>query len=299
MGLINYIKMVDPKKHNLHVVTEQELSELKCVLLEMLTDLADFCQEHDIDWCLCGGSAIGAVRHKGFIPWDDDMDIFMTRDGFEKFYALFPKDSEKYHIECSGDSGNILPFPVFYKKNTTIQTIQSAPDQILNLGIDIFILENAPDNRLLRLVHGCLCSGLLFIGSAMRMAKCKDILFKYGNDALKREVQKRFLFAKFFYFFSLEKWLKISDRVFSCCKNSNSKYVVVPSGAAHYFGEIYLREKITSLVLADFENKKFYIPKDPDHYLRIRYGADYMTIPPKEKQESHPFVQFDLHSGSN
>ena len=89
MGMINQIKRLDAKKSGLHVVDDNELTKLKATLLDMLKDLIDVFDTNDIQWSLSGGSIIGAVRHHGFIPWDDDIDLFMTRKNFEKFKKIF------------------------------------------------------------------------------------------------------------------------------------------------------------------------------------------------------------------
>ena len=67
------------------------LEEMKKIELEMIEDIDRFCAENDIDYFLCGGSLLGAVRHKGFIPWDDDIDIGMTRENYDKFLKLYKK----------------------------------------------------------------------------------------------------------------------------------------------------------------------------------------------------------------
>lgn len=73
-------------------------------------------RENDISWCLSGGSILGAVRHGGFIPWDDDIDIFMTRKNFEKLYRIFPKENCEYEIRRPGDKGYLLHYPQIIKK---------------------------------------------------------------------------------------------------------------------------------------------------------------------------------------
>ena len=85
MGMINMIKRLDAEKAGLYVISEEELSKLKKTLLDMLKDMIKVFDANGINWSLSGGSIIGAVRHHGFIPWDDDIDLFMTRRNFEKF----------------------------------------------------------------------------------------------------------------------------------------------------------------------------------------------------------------------
>lgn len=82
----------------------------------MLLDVAALCEKHQINWSLSGGSIIGAVRHKGFIPWDDDIDIFMTRDNVNKFSKVFHEISDKYELAMPGDKGNIFHYPRLYKR---------------------------------------------------------------------------------------------------------------------------------------------------------------------------------------
>ena len=89
------------------------------LLLEMTSDIAQICQENNIPWSLAGGSALGAVRHGGFIPWDDDMDISMFRADFDRFKAVFPGSlSDKYELKLPGDKGYLYQFPKVIRKNT-------------------------------------------------------------------------------------------------------------------------------------------------------------------------------------
>lgn len=94
-----FVKQIDTSNNGLHEINDEELQELHKVLTTMMRDIASFCEKNDISWCLSGGSILGAVRHGGFIPWDDDIDIFMTRKNFEKLYRIFPKENCEYEID--------------------------------------------------------------------------------------------------------------------------------------------------------------------------------------------------------
>ncbi len=85
MGLISDIKRINPEDMGLHVLTDDELVGLKKRLLNIASYIKSVCDENGIEWNLCGGSALGAIRHKGFIPWDDDIDSNMTRENDNKF----------------------------------------------------------------------------------------------------------------------------------------------------------------------------------------------------------------------
>ena len=91
-------------------------------ILEIAVYINDFCDKHGIDYCLMGGSALGAKRHQGFIPWDDDLDIFMTPDNYEKFRALFQSDGdhEKYYLQEYGLQNNgMVTVPKLRMNGTT------------------------------------------------------------------------------------------------------------------------------------------------------------------------------------
>lgn len=299
MGIATLTKSAELLSPELHVVTDDELQQLHHVLLDMMNDIADVCKEHNIPWILTGGSALGAVRHNGFIPWDDDIDISMFREGFERFKTVFPeKYSDKYELTIPGDAGYLYHFPKIYRKNTTALNIQSAQDTEECVSIDIFIMENASNSTAVRTLHGFLCTVLLMIVSVMRMKRCEHNLLKYGANSKKlcTAVKRRAFFAAFLSFLSLEQWLKITDKSFSLCKDINSEHIVIPSGNRHFFGELFLRKKMCTIKAIDFSGNPYFVPEDPDYYLRIRYGEEYMKIPPETDKEQHAFIQFDLGS---
>lgn len=294
MGILHSIKTV---KYNdsVVVVDDAMLHRIQNVLMGMMDDIAKVCEKENITWCLSGGSIIGAVRHKGFIPWDDDIDIFMERDQFEKFKSVFEDNlSNGYELKLPGDEGYLLHYPQIQKKGTKIKHIQSAGDEVDGLFIDIFIFENTYNNKLLRTLHGLECTALLFIDSALRMDLCKSNISKYSNndeDTMKA-VHSRAKYARFFKFKRLEEWLYISDKIFSKLKRK-TRYVVAPGGGHHFFGEVFLRDEVCNVIKVPFENKEWFIPKGYKYYLDIRY-PDYMKIPPVEQRERHVYAELDL-----
>ncbi len=295
------LKLIDGEAVGLHTLTDEELTAVQRTLTGMLQDLSDVCEEHGISWCLCGGGALGCVRHKGFIPWDDDLDIFMMRSDYEKFKKIFPETlAAGYELRDPGEDGNLFHYPRYYKKGTKARVLQSDEYGGNSLFIDIFLLENTYDNKLRRYLHGIRCSWFLFVDSDVRLARCRDTILKYGgqNEELVKELRRRMFFSRFFRFRSLEEWLRRSDRCFSKVKNDASRYVVCPSGALHYFGELFDRAKMTDLIKMPFGDTEFYIMRDYDYYLKKRYGENYMTPPPEGEKERHHYIEFDLGSES-
>lgn len=294
-SFLNIIKTLDAQEMGLHVVSDKELKKIQRLLLKTIIDIADVCKKYDIDWSLCGGSLLGAVRHKGFIPWDDDADICMTRKNFNKFKQVFSDLSDSYELKIPGDSGYGQHFPSVAINNTKMISIQSTGKET-KLSLDIYILENTYNNKLLRMLHGVQCTILLFIKSVVYIDVCKEFMMKYAanNKELQKAIKKRAFFAKFFKFYSLEQWIAICDRCFSKVKNDVSTFVVSPGGRKHYFGEIYNREKICDICDAEFEGIQLKIPKDADYLLNKLYGNNYMTPPPQDKIEKHAYVKLNL-----
>ncbi len=301
MALQDILKNLNPEKLGLKVLSEEELHSVQATLEMMLHDFDKVCSKHSIEWCLFGGSVIGTVRHNGFIPWDDDIDIFMTRRNYNRFSEIAELElGEKYILKEPGRKNYIYHFPQLQLRHTEVESIQTTERANDGLFIDIFILENVPNNKILRGLHGGLCTLLLFIDSTIRQKECKNHILKYAgtDEETVKTVNKRAMFAKLFAFKSFEKWLALSDKVFSLCKDDNSKYVSCPSGRLHYFKETYLRVKMCEYVKHKFESHEWNIPKGYKYYLRKRYGDNYMIIPPRDKQEKHIYVKLDLSNNS-
>lgn len=301
MALQDILKNINPERFGLKILSADDLHAVQKTLEMMLHDFDEVCKEHDIEWCLFGGSVIGAVRHDGFIPWDDDVDIFMTRDNYNRFREVAISEiKSKYLLKEPGRKKYIYHFPQLQLRYTEIEPIQTTMTSNDGLFIDIFILENTPDNKVLRFLHGLLCTLFLFIDSAIRQNECREHILRYvGTDKkIVKSVNKRAVFAKLFSFRSFEKWLAATDRCFAMCKNNNSRFVACPSGRLHYFGEIYLRSEMCNYVKHKFGSYYWNIPKGYKYYLSKRYGTDYMTVPPKDKQEKHLYVKLNLHGNS-
>ncbi len=295
MGIVEKLKKIE-YSDNVIVVDDDLLQRIQDHLTGMMKDIVPVLEKHGIRWSLSGGSIIGAVRHHGFIPWDDDIDLFMERKEFEKFKRVFKEElSSAYELKLPGDPGYLFHFPQIQDKRTKIKSIQSVGDECEGLFIDIFILENTYQSKFLRTLHGIQCTIYLFILSALRMKLCRENIVKYSNHdpEVEKEVNKRARFAFLFAFRPMEAWLKKADRCFGKV-SGKSEYVVVPSGGHHFFGEIFDRKEMCELVKADFNGESWYIPKGYDYYLTNRYGRDYMVIPEAKDRERHIYAQLDL-----
>lgn len=303
MRLTTSVIFKNQKYKNGIEITGDKLKRLKEILLEMLIDIDDICTKNNLYYILCGGTALGAVRHNGFIPWDDDVDIFMTRESYNKFLTIYEKKLKNKYTLHSPETTPELGIPLAQiSLNGTIYKTHLAPER-KNPGIfvDIFILENTPDNVVLRDIHGFFS---LFFGLALSCSRFyKDRKFYLqafdGADikTLRAIKNKIFLGKLFNVFLSTKKWVQLTNWWNSLCKNNNSKYVSVPSGRKHYFGELYLRSEMCAKIVLPFETEVLSVMHGYDYYFKKLYGYDYMTPPPESDREVH--CVFELDFGKN
>lgn len=270
---------------------------LQSILLGMMKDIDRACVSHGIDYTLSGGTLLGAVRHDGFIPWDDDIDINMTREGYERFVSVFDEEMGRdywlHRPEVSKNYG--LGLARIRKKGTVLKCRDDYLSDECGIPIDIFIYEDVPNNVLLRKVHGFVSLALGFALSCRRFVLYQDEYMKLaqGNDELMRTFKRKNNLGKIFSLFSMDAWCHAWDKWNSLCRNPRSKYISIPAGRKHYFGEMYERDKMFPVKRMPFENCELPVPNTPSHYLEKLYG-DYMRIPEPEEREVHVVYELDL-----
>lgn len=281
-----------------HEITEDEKQKLKKTFMDMLKDIQVACESENVTYMLGGGSCLGAIRHKGFIPWDDDLDLMMLREDYDKFAdALNKHFPNKYNLVGPGFSEEYnLPFLKIEKKGTYIKTLYELDDEFPAIAIDVFPFENIPDNKILRFIHGFWNNFYQYVGVCVKLWKrreCQVTKLLLSTEEGKKSLRFRFFIGKLFSFRTYKKWYEKADCIASKYKSKDTDFVAVPTGRKHYFGEIHKKSLIVPTIDCEFEGIKSKISNGYDKYLTALYG-NYMQLPPVEKREKHFIVDINF-----
>ena len=284
-------------RNGTHMLTPEETAKVQDITRAILFDIADLCAKLDIPFLLGGGTALGAVRHKGFIPWDDDVDINVERRYIKTLLdAIEAEYGDKYLVMAPDRTEDyVYTFCQVQKRGTTFRESLSQRDGQCGIKIDIWILENTYDNPVLRFFHGLSCDFNSLLLSCIRIhdRKAEYLALAEGNSKATSSIKlKSALGAPFAPF--IRHRIRTTQKCFSRCKDNSSRFVTFPSGRKHFFGELYLREEYCKPEPAVFEGRDFFVPAGYDTYFKALYGPDYMTPPPPEKREAHVIYDLDF-----
>jgi lipopolysaccharide cholinephosphotransferase len=277
-------------------MTDEDIDRLHRVLLDMYKDINAVCKRNNIGLIAAGGTQLGAIRHHGFIPWDDDMDIFIFRSDFERFKDVFISElSDKYYLLDPGsDKGANCFLPRIMKKGTTLLgMIDEASPYPHGIYIDINIIEYASEFKLAFIFKALIVDTLRLISYSVYWHQYKSESFKKYmlNSKGAYYYRIRMAIGRLFSFKSAEIWFKLFDRYAQ--HNKKSRRITVPSGTKKYMGESLLCSIVIPLKTVEFEDTEINVFNNFDYYLRNLYG-DYMIIPEKKYREQHLCLKLDF-----
>lgn len=282
----------------LTVITEDESKALKTLLLEMYKDIVSLCDKHGLVYMMGGGSCLGAIRHKGYIPWDDDLDLMMPRDSYETLIVLLEKKAlgDKYEYASPNNRTDCKnTFLKIYRKDTfDVEITSETFPGPMGIYIDVFAMDYAPNNIFWRKIKG-LISDLL-------QAICSCVLYtEYPSNRYKefmmqsREGKNRYRVRMFLgYIFGIiphRKWVWWFDQWNFSDKDTG--YLTIPTGRKHYLGECRPTDTYLPVCKAEFEGLQVNVPNKVHEYLTSMYN-NYMNIPPIENRERHFIYKFKL-----
>ncbi|MCU6479909.1 phosphorylcholine transferase LicD [Arthrobacter sp. A2-55] len=274
------------------VLDEDQLEGLHLVQLTMADEVKRICERYQINYFLVAGSALGAVRHQGFIPWDDDIDFGMMRVDYDKFLFHAQNDLKPiFSIQTWNiNSAFALPFAKLHRNDSKF--VEPAVAEIgthKGIYIDIFPFDAVPDQSFLRMLH----MGQLELLRQVIMARAG---YFQNSDAgfFSRLIRK--LASRVSVFWSFQSMVGIHERVSRYFNGRVSKMVTAIGGSYGYRRETITRAWTEELCPANFENNVFPVFEDVDSYLRNLYG-NYDILPPLEARYGrHRIIEFQLPS---
>ena len=269
-------------------MTEINLDELKKTQIEILNYVTEFCEKNSINYWLDCGTLLGAIRHKGYIPWDDDIDIGMLRKDYDKFIGLFGKENGNYEFVCYE---NTPDFYVAFGKVYDKRTVLYEPDENgfkLKVNIDVFVYDNAPDDdKELKKTFD----------ERDRMHEIYSIWSQ--KITFKREFfinLARLMRKGLYYVFCPE--IRKGEKIIGDMIKNSAKYANAATERVGNFTSasrvVCSKRVFDSFVNVTFEGREYKAPAGYDEWLKSFYG-NYMELPPVEKRVSaHIFKAYKL-----
>lgn len=285
-----------------YIVTEKRKAIWACQL-EMLKKIIEVCKKHDIQFFAVAGTMLGAVRHKGYIPWDDDVDIGLLRKDFNKLLEVGPAEFEYplFFQTATNEDEYYSPLARLRDSRTTAIVNSGSHDdrcKKCNNGIyiDIFPLDSLTDNKTARKIQ---FFEIRFLGKLLRERVYQE------SDKLKDKITHNILSSVL----SKKAIKKLYSRYSKVCSRYNDRNfekVALLSGSVYNKTYYWYKSDITDVIWVDFEDIKIPIPKGYKRCLEIQYG-NYLELPPVEKRGQHheeavifdPFVDYLTYQKRN
>lgn len=267
-------------------LTGDTLRQLQTIQLEMLVEVDRICRKCDIKYNIIAGTLLGAVRHKGYIPWDDDADVALLRPEYEKFRlaCLTELDTARFVFQDhTNTSGYRWGYGKLRRKDTIfLREYQEHMPYMQGVFIDIFPLDGVPDNYLLRSIKNfeCFCVRKILWSRIGKVASKGTVM--RGWFWVLDKIPERFIFRYY------QKMVKQASR-----KNTKMVRILTfptPNRSYGYFRKWYCHSAEFL-----FEGVLLRGIRDYDEYLTFKFG-EYMEIPPLEQRKTHPVSQIKLRS---
>ncbi len=267
-----------------YFLSNEELKQLQTIQKELIAEVDRICKKCDIHYCMVGGTMLGAVRHHGYIPWDDDADIGFLRTEYEKFRQACKTElnQEKFYIQDLRDTeGYRWGYGKLRRKDTEfIRLNQEFMPYNQGVFIDLMPFDNVPDNFILKRIHFIKC----FI---FRKIFWSQVGAKVEKNKLTRIVYK--ILCKLPFKVIVRKYQKFINRG-QKKKTKLVRILTFPTPPKVYG---YNRKWYTQLKKYKFDELELPGAADYDGYLSVKYG-NYMTLPPDDKRKVHPVSRIKL-----
>lgn len=270
------------------IYNEKELRDVQIKSLEILDVFHNFCKQNNLTYFVCGGCCIGAIRHKGFIPWDDDIDVFMPRRDYEKLNVLWKSQMKNTKYNCcrSDETGfyrSLLTY-ISDEETTFIKERQKDLDISHGIRLEILPIDGCPDSKVKRKIQ-------IFWALVFQIFVNQEAPTSKGKLL---EIIGKIMLFPFRTWKSRCKIWKYAERKMSKYNFDTCNKITELCARYQYMINEYPREVFSDIVYKKFENTEIPLPIGYDTYLSMAFG-DYMKIPPKEKQiPKHDAVKIDV-----
>ena len=268
-----------------YVLSNDELRRVQLIQLEMLCEVDRICKKNDIKYNIIAGTLLGAVRHEGFIPWDDDADVAFLRSEYDKFLQAIKKDldKEKFYFQ---DHRNTEGYRWGYgklRRNDTLFLREGQENMPYEQGvfIDIFPLDNVPDNKVARIFTNIHC---FFIRKCMwapiGKKQSPKVIGRLGYGLLEK-IPDKWLFGHY------DKYIEKTKKR----KSSWVRILTYPTPNSNYGYKKKWYENSSQII---FEEKTFSGIKEWDEYLNFKFG-DYMQLPKESERKRHSVTKLEIN----
>ena len=255
-------------------------TEIKQHEVQMLLSFAEFCQSHQIQWALSGGSLLGAIRHKGFIPWDDDIDLCLSRPNYNYLIKNFKHDRLKLISYENGDF--LFPFARIIDEHTEIEAQYSVAAN-RHLWLDIFPVDGLPNDKkqVEKIYSKCNFYRRILMIIDSRLGTGRTTFHKYSKYILK----------PLSCFYGAKRCTKKIEGIAQQIPYESAEYVGAITWGLYGVGERMIKSEFEKTVMVNFEGYQFPTFSCWNSYLKGLYG-DYMKLPPLEKRISHDITVY-------
>ncbi|MDO4621112.1 MAG: LicD family protein [Lachnospiraceae bacterium] len=267
-------------------LTKDDLQKLQKVLLRILDDFSEVCKEHELTYYLDGGTLLGAIRHQGFIPWDDDIDVVMPRTDYEKLIQIMQKDDRSpFYLQTFHSDPSYWNIYGKYRLKGTEYADRSTChlncDQ--TIAIDVFPLDQAYS----------MTSPAVWL--RWKALKLTDFMIKIKMHVGSRHNRiDRRIYRLLALPFPLKMLVSLREKIAAIDRKKRCRYLIQFGSSYSFKKAIFPKEQYENIQSAIFEKKNFSVPAEWHQILSCVYG-DYMQLPPVEKRKPpHRPVYMDL-----